>query len=75
MVLDQGSSEQYQQLIQQLIELQREKNELRTYRENVPNRSYTKKPYRLITKYGYNDGDWALFINSFTKQLDFAFDI
>ncbi len=65
MALGQGWRKQYLKLIQQIYsKIQREKKELRACRENVPDRSYTKKP---DIEYGYTDGDWALFINPFIK--------
>lgn len=60
----QGGSEQYLQLVQQLIELQRENNELRSHREDGPNRCLTKKPDRPIVEHGYTEGDWTLFVDT-----------
>lgn len=56
---------QYMQLIQQLINLQRENNELRG--GSASSRSNTKKPDRPRIEHGFTDADWALFIDSWAR--------
>ena len=62
---------QMMQLMQQMIELQRENNELRRNMSGASNfSSNAKKPDRPIIEQDSTDNDWALFTDSWQRYKD-----
>ena len=59
---------QYLQLVQQLIELQKENNELR--RGSVQGKSASKPPERPVIEQGSTDIEWALFVDSWNRYKE-----
>ena len=65
------SQNQMMQLMQQMIELQRENNELRRNMSGASNfSSKAKKPDRPIIEQDSTDNDWALFTDSWQRYKD-----
>ena len=63
--------QQQLQLLQQLVELQRENIALRTNGyNNQPSKSHTNKPERPTIEPDSTDSDWAIFIDSWDRYKD-----
>ena len=63
--------QEYLKLMQQLVELQKENIELR--KEMLccyPNISQVKKPERLLIGLDTTEGEWALFLDTWTRYKD-----
>ena len=64
-------NQQCLQLTQQLVELQRENNALRMEMlRKQPNKCYGKKPERPVIELHSTDGDWAVFLDAWSRYKD-----